>query len=325
MSRLPNTVKSSPSLLLPLTPGLDNYAPSSHSFSWCLAPTPWSKHSSPRAWLWSFYGRHSQPSWWRCEFTRASPCVNSFSVRCTPLRTRRRGQHGLQWRCADDYTIVVAWALAVGQATVSYIVSVKTWQGYHVYDIPDFSVDERVVAAKYDIANQLLYNPILALVKASIVFFLWRLEDRRKVIRWSLVSFFVLNLALAISTFVADLCQCTPVSYHWNKYRTDTYEVSGNVLVQTGTCINVINFFLITAGLSVLTDILIMIIPAAMVWGLKMNRSKKIAVWAVMSLGWVVVIVGVVRIALFITQSRPGNLDPTYSLGFTISGVEVNM
>jgi hypothetical protein len=29
MSRLPNTVKSSPSLLLPLTPGLDNYAPSS--------------------------------------------------------------------------------------------------------------------------------------------------------------------------------------------------------------------------------------------------------------------------------------------------------
>jgi hypothetical protein len=170
MSRLPSTVKSSPSLLLPLTPGLDNYAPSSLSFSWCLAPTPWSKHSSPRAWLWSFYGRHSQPSWWRCEFTRASPFVNSFSVRCTPLRTRRRGQHGLQWRCADDYTIVIAWALAVCQATVSYIVSVKTWQGYHVYDIPDFSVDERVVAAKYDIANQLLYNPILALVKASIVF-----------------------------------------------------------------------------------------------------------------------------------------------------------
>jgi hypothetical protein len=162
-------------------------------------------------------------------------------------------------------------------------------------------------------------------VKASIVFFLWRLEDRRKVIRWSLIAFFILNLALAISTFVADLCQCTPVSYHWNQYKTDTYDDTGNVLVKTETCINVINFFLITAGLSVLTDILIMIIPAAMVWGLKMNRSKKIAVWAVMSLGWVVVIVGAVRIFLFVYQSRPGFVDPTYSLGFTISGAEVNM
>lgn len=213
----------------------------------------------------------------------------------------------------------------MGQATVSYIVSVKTWQGYHVYDIPDFSIDERVESAKYDIANQLLYNPILALVKASIVFFLWRLEDRRKVIRWSLIAFFILNLALAISTFVADLCQCTPVSYHWNQYKTDTYDDTGNVLVKTETCINVINFFLITAGLSVLTDILMMIIPAIMVWGLKMTRSKKIAVWLVMSLGWVVVIVGAVRIALFAYQFGPDAVDTTYSLGFTISGAEVNM
>jgi len=248
-----------------------------------------------------------------------------FLGKMHPTQTMRESACLTQRRFPDDYTIVVAWALAVGQATVSYIVSVKTWQGYHVYDIPDFSIDERVESAKYDIANQLLYNPILALVKASIVFFLWRLEDRRKVIRWSLIAFFILNLALAISTFVADLCQCTPVSYHWNQYKTNTYDEAGNVLVKTGTCINVINFFLITAGLSVLTDILIMIIPAAMVWGLKMNRSKKIAVWAVMSLGWVVVIVGAVRIFLFVYQSRPGFVDPTYSLGFTISGAEVNM
>jgi len=227
---------------------------------------------------------------------------------------------------ADDYTILVAWSLAVGQAVVSYLVSVKTWEGYHGYDIPDLTIEQRVEAAKYDIANQLLYNPILALVKASIVFFLWRLEDRRKVIRWSLIAFSILNLGLAIATFVADLCQCTPVSYHWNRHALDTFDEQGNLIGEpAGTCINVINFFLITAGLSVLTDILIMIIPAIMVWGLKMNKSKKIAVWVVMSLGWVVVIVGVVRIALFYYQSRPYTVDPTYSLAFTISGVEVNM
>lgn len=180
-------------------------------------------------------------------------------------------------------------------------------------------------ASKYDLANQLLYNPILALVKASFVFFLWRLEDRRKYIRWSLVSFFVLNLGLAIATFVADLCQSKPVSYYWNHHQADTYDREGEVTERAGTCIQQVNFFLITAGLSVLTDIPIMTIPAAMVWRLKMNTSKKIAVWAVMSLGWLVAIVGVVRIVLYYYRFRPEGIDRSYSVAYTISGAEVNM
>lgn len=211
---------------------------------------------------------------------------------------------------------------------MSYLWALKTWQGYHHYDVPELSIEDRIQASKYDIANQLLYNPILALVKASIVFFLWRLEDRRKVIRWSLVSFFVLNLALAIATFVADLCQCTPVSYYWNSHATDTHDSEGNAIYKAGTCINLVNFVLITAGLSVLTDVLIMIIPAAMVWRLKMSQSKKIAVWAVMSFGWVVAIVGAVRIALYYDQFRTNRSEPidiSYSLVYTISSAEVNM
>lgn len=206
-----------------------------------------------------------------------------------------------------------------------YLFSLKSWQGYHYYDVPDLSIEDRIKAAKYDIANQLLYNPILALVKASIIFFLWRLEDQRKVIRWSLISFFLLNLGLAVATFVADLCQCTPVSYYWNHYKTDTSDAEGNVIEKAGACIDQVNFFLITAGLSVLTDILIMLIPAAMIWGLKMKKSKKIAVWAVMSLGWVVAIIGAVRIGLYYHRFQPDNIDRSYSVAYTISGAEVNM
>jgi hypothetical protein len=221
--------------------------------------------------------------------------------------------------------VLVAWLFAVGQAVMVSLYTVKSWQGYHYYDIPDLSIADRTQAAKYDLANQLLYNPILALVKASIVLFLWRLEDRRKVIRWSLIAFFILNLGLAIATFVADLCQCTPVSYYWKHFVTDTYDAEGKMTEKAGTCIQQVNFFLITAGLSVLTDILIMIIPAAMVWKLKMNRSKKIAVWAVMSLGWVVAVVGAVRIVLYYYRFQPDNIDRSYSLAYTISGAEVNM
>jgi len=159
-----------------------------------------------------------------------------------------------------------------------YLWTLETWQGYHSYDIPDLTVGDKIQASKYDIANQLLYNPILALVKASIVFFLWRLQDRRKVIRLSFITFFIFNLSLAIATFVAGLCRCTPISYHWNRHTFETFDSEGNVVHKAGTCIHAVNFVLITTGLSVLTDILIVIIPAAMVSKLKMSKSSKIAI-----------------------------------------------
>lgn len=124
---------------------------------------------------------------------------------------------------------------------------------------------------------------------------------------------------------MADLCQCTPVSYYWNHCVTDTYDADGNVVEKAGTCIQQLNFFLITAGLSVSTDILIMLIPAAMIWGLKMQKSKKIAVWAVMSLGWVVAIIGAARIVLYYYRFQPSDIDRSYSVAYTISGAEVNM
>jgi hypothetical protein len=66
----------------------------------------------------------------------------------------------------------------------------------------------------------------------------------------------------------------------------DTYNSQGEVIKQGGQCFQQVDFLLITAGLSVLTDILILLIPAAMVWHLQMPRKKKIAVWVVLSLGW---------------------------------------
>ncbi|KAI6837359.1 hypothetical protein KC340_g4461 [Hortaea werneckii] len=183
----------------------------------------------------------------------------------------------------------------------------------------------RAQASKYDIANQLLYNPILALVKASVICFLWRLKDRRKSIRWSLGLLFAINLGLAIATFVADLCQCTPVSYYWDHHETDNYDAEGDVIEKGGICIQQVEFFLITAGLSVWTEIILMSISMAVVLSLKMKKASKIAIGTVMPLGWIVVLIGITRIVLYYYRFQPNNVDRSYSLSYTISGAEVNM
>lgn len=181
---------------------------------------------------------------------------------------------------------MIAWLLAVGECFAAYNYTLLSWQGYHYFDIPKLSVQQKVQAAKYDIANQLLYNPILAVVKTSVIVFLWRLEDRRKSVRLALSALFTFNICLMISIFLADLLQCSPIHYYYDHYRMDTV-VDGKVVKKGGTCIMQVNFFLISAGFSVLTDILILLIPAAILQNLRMATKNKIAVWAVMSLGWV--------------------------------------
>ncbi|KAK5112177.1 hypothetical protein LTR85_011610 [Meristemomyces frigidus] len=233
-------------------------------------------------------------------------------------------------RCAmrqfywDDGLILLAWLLAVGEALAVYEFTLQSWAGHHYYDIPDLSNRQKVLAGRYNIANQLLYNPILSIVKTSIIVFLWRLDDKRKSVRLALRSFLVLNICLMVAIFFADLLQCTPVRYAWASAEMDTY-VGKKVVKKGGTCIDQVNFFLISAGLSVMTDILILLIPPAMLITLNMPTRKKIAVWAVLSAGWVVTIVGVIRIVLYYYRFQPDNIDRSYSVSYTVSGIEANV
>jgi hypothetical protein len=66
-------------------------------------------------------------------------------------------------------------------------------------------------------------------------------------------------------------------------------------------------------------------IPIAMVWPLRLNRRKKLAVGCILSLGWIVVAVAVVRLKSFHDLFNVVNPDPTYALGVTTSSVELNV
>jgi hypothetical protein len=114
----------------------------------------------------------------------------------------------------DDGLCVVACVLAVAYAGVVYRWIIANFFGYRmnvnlkvclvepnthisshtdVWDIPDYvrAVDNQVFASKLNMAQQMLYNPILGIVKASIILFLLRLGDRRWFIRYGLIAFFI--------------------------------------------------------------------------------------------------------------------------------------
>ena len=225
---------------------------------------------------------------------------------------------------SDDALCVFAWALAIANAGITYRYALVRHTGYHIWDVPERTVEVQISSAKLSMAQQLSYNPSLCLVKASIILFLMRLGDQRKSIRYSLTGFFIFNIGHMIAVFFGVLMQCLPIHMYWDHPKTDQI-IDNKVVNPNYTCFNAEAFIMSTASIAMLTDILVLIIPIAMVWPLRLNWRKKLAVGCVLSLGWIVVAVALIRLKSFYDFFHVVNPDPTYALGVTVFVVEVNI
>ena len=101
----------------------------------------------------------------------------------------------------------------------------------------------------------------------------------------------------------------------------DSVDADGNV-VPGGTCIDARTFILVSCGLSILMDVIIMPIPSIMVWNLQMHRRTKVLVVFVMSLGWIATGVSVGRFIVYYYRFAPTNTDRTWDIGIAISIAE---
>ena len=132
---------------------------------------------------------------------------------------------------------------------------------------------ERVVQWSY--ANMLIYNPTLALVKASVIVFLWRLKHPSKRIVALIWFTFAFTVAFYVAALLVVAFQCSPVQFAYD------FRISG------GQCIEVWVFTIITGAINILTDLLIISIPMFMMYGMRMPLRDKIAVVLTLSLGGV--------------------------------------
>jgi hypothetical protein len=180
-------------------------------------------------------------------------------------------------------------------------VTVTSHSGYHLKELLPggkfFTADPTlyVTSQKWLFAMELLYNPILACIKNAAILFYLRLGTSKKHLRVACYFFLAINNAILVAIFFADLFQCSPVSYKYNfkaldaaaqaKAGADANGLVNGRLVSGGHCINKEAFVLSTAGLTCLTDVLVITIPITMVWELQMKIRKKIMVGLVFCLG----------------------------------------
>ena len=70
---------------------------------------------------------------------------------------------------------------------------------------------------QWNFIGQILYNPILAIVKTSVLLFMLRLGGHKREIRYTIHALNAFNIALAISVFITVIFQCRPVNFFWER------------------------------------------------------------------------------------------------------------
>lgn len=144
--------------------------------------------------------------------------------------------------------------------------------GIHVQDVPLPGTYDPTRGKILNYIVVMLYNPELALVKSSVLFFMLRLGGHQLYIRRSIQILNWLNIALMISILAASIFTCVPVHKYWTP-ETD------------GRCNNEQAQYLVTSGLTILTDVLVLIIPIKIVIGLQVARKIKIVLICVLCSG----------------------------------------
>lgn len=129
----------------------------------------------------------------------------------------------------------------------------------------------------WNFAAQLVYNPILACVKCSVLYFLLRLGgglDRK--IKWCIYDVGTVTVLQMCIIFIVLCVQCSPIEYYWAQYSLDT---------AGGTCIDLPAFYISTATITVITDLLVLALPIWIFLGLKMRAKLKAMVMGLFLLG----------------------------------------
>ncbi|KAJ1323588.1 alpha-methylacyl-CoA racemase [Microdochium nivale] len=235
------------------------------------------------------------------------PALATFFYALRVYSRTSKKQFGL-----EDALVGVALIFSWTETCFTYYFMKYNYIGIHIWDVP-FTNDPKP-GMIFNFAVQVAYNPILALVKTSILLFLLKLSGVQKpLVRWSIHALNALNISMMIAIFIVVIFQCSPVAAVYDP-------------AVKGTCIKQGLFYVVTAALTVLTDVLVLALPFWIFLDLKISRKKKMAVIGVFALGGLVTAAGVARL-LIIYQgffAAPSE-DPTYSIAFTSSAIETNL
>ncbi|ORY01669.1 hypothetical protein BCR34DRAFT_667896 [Clohesyomyces aquaticus] len=232
------------------------------------------------------------------------PAVSGATVGIRVWRKRKNRSLG-----GDDALICLAWLLSMVNTVIIHFYVLKTYTGYHDEDIPRESIDWKS-AAKWKHALATTYNPVICLVKASFLWSLQKLRSRNIWIRRCLWAIQVINAGYLISVVVANLIPCLPLARQFDK-------------TVPGTCYDAHAFVVGTISVVLITDAMVLVMPSWILYDLQMPLRRKLVTISFLSLGFLVMIIGGLRLQWLSEKFR--GKGKSYSIKQSYSALETNI
>jgi len=200
-----------------------------------------------------------------------------------------------------------------GIAVSSPCIGTKYGLGHHIWDLPLATLLEQVKKVIQVLRtrphtgmtsdtfqtlwiSQVMYATSLTLVKLSIMSCYYRIFPSQTLRRTLIGLSIPINCVWLVNIF-ATLFECTPVRAAWD------------FSIENRKCIDIGSVYYFSTAFSILTDLLLCILPLPLFWNLKLPKREKYIVSVLFMLGFFAAVASSIRIsALHNVQ----NIDATY-------------
>lgn len=153
------------------------------------------------------------------------------------------------------------------------IAMVHAGLGKHVWMVEE---DDLALVLRIVYANYYTYDLALFLTKASALLFYSRVFPYHATETWFKVALYVvhsLNICWLLGIIFGTIFMCDPVQQGWDPTRG-------------GTCGDTSALWIGSAVPSVVLDLMILLLPMPMIWGLRMSKARKGGISIIFLLGY---------------------------------------
>lgn len=145
-----------------------------------------------------------------------------------------------------------------------------------------------------------MYGPVALATKTAILLLLARVFAPFKTLVRFTYIFLATLVAFYLPVFIVKICICMPIPHYWHK---DTIP---------GKCLNERALILADAFMSVISDLIILVLPIIASWSLHMSTKKKIRVVGLLGAGGLACGASIVRLVWIITDGLSEDATHTF-------------
>ncbi|KAH6655777.1 hypothetical protein BKA67DRAFT_561853 [Truncatella angustata] len=184
----------------------------------------------------------------------------------------------------DDFMATMSLAATIGVCVIQSVYAA-------VYLPNDTSgILTTTTASKLFYANEIVYTLGVTFYKLTFLIQFWRIFRYIYYMRMVYIAAIVLITSWCVSQTLITMMTCLPIAANWDLASFD--RVAGSNVI----CLPVWIPTYLNAGGTVLTDVIVLLLPVPALWRLNLRRSQKWAAFGVFGIGGIVPIISAGRI-----------------------------